>query len=91
MMTKYGKISQLEPGLVDRELFSLLIEISSIRSGKVICALEGYFVYGISRKDICTKYNVNPGYLSLKIREVQSISASVFRLLPFYFDKIMSS
>lgn len=89
-MTQYGKASRLEPGLVDRELFSLLIEISSIRSGKVICALEGYFVHGISRKDICAKHNVNPGYLSLKIREVQSISASVYRVLPFYFDRIIS-
>ncbi len=89
-MTKYGKISQLEPGSVDQELFTLLINISSIRSGKVICALEGYFVHGIARKVICEKYNVNRGYLSLKIREVQSISASVYQVLPFYIDKIVS-
>ncbi|EEY4091522.1 PapB/FocB family fimbrial expression transcriptional regulator [Escherichia coli] len=88
-MAKYKKISRLEPGSVDRELFSLLINISSIRSVKVICALEGYFVHGIARKIICEKYNVNPGYLSLKIREIQNISASVYQVLPFYIDKIV--
>ncbi|HDQ4244380.1 TPA: hypothetical protein P8656_004243 [Escherichia coli] len=90
-MTKYKKTSQLEPGSVDQELFSLLINISSIRSGKVICALEGYFVHGIARKIICEKYNVNPGYLSLKIREVQNISTRVYQILPFYIEKIIYS
>jgi hypothetical protein len=88
-MRRYEKTSQLEPGTVEQEHFSLLINISSIRSGKVIHALEDYFVNGVKRKIICEKYNVNPGYLSLKIREIQSVSSMVYRALPFYINRLV--
>ncbi|MDF8922320.1 PapB/FocB family fimbrial expression transcriptional regulator, partial [Escherichia coli] len=35
---------QLRPGKVDKKQFVLLIDVSSIRSYKVINALEDYFV-----------------------------------------------
>ncbi|WP_045438152.1 PapB/FocB family fimbrial expression transcriptional regulator [Citrobacter sp. S-77] len=88
-MVRYEKISKLEPGTVEQEHFSLLINISSIRSRKVIHALEDYFVNGVKRKIICERYNVNPGYLSLKIREIQSVSSMVYRALPFYIDRLV--
>ncbi|HGH3390201.1 TPA: PapB/FocB family fimbrial expression transcriptional regulator [Citrobacter freundii] len=88
-MIKYGKLSQLEPGRVEREHFLCLINISPIRSRKIIHALEEYFVNGVNRKVICEEYNVNPGYLSLKIREFQNISSMVYSALPFYIDRLV--
>ena len=89
-MSKLEKISRLEPGLVDKEHFSLLISISSIRSGKVIYALEDYFVNGGKRKAICERHNVNLGYFSLKIKEVQNINLIVYKTLPFYINSLMN-
>ncbi|EBI8251242.1 TPA: hypothetical protein PRY54_003931 [Escherichia coli] len=88
-MTRYESTNRLVPGSVNKELFFLLIKISNIRSGKVIYALEDYFVQGIARKVICSRHNVNPGYLSLKIRELQSVSATVYQILPFYIDRMV--
>nr|WP_242596767.1 adhesin biosynthesis transcription regulatory family protein [Escherichia coli] len=39
---------------------------------------------------MCEKYGVNPGYLSLKIRELQDLNSCIYNLLPFYIDKIAS-
>ena len=87
-MTRYGITSRLDPGTVEKEHFLLLIKISSIRSGKVIIALEEFFVNGVQRKIICDNYNVNPGYLSLKIREIQFLSSMIYKTLPFYINKL---
>ncbi|HGB1097147.1 TPA: PapB/FocB family fimbrial expression transcriptional regulator [Salmonella enterica subsp. enterica serovar Enteritidis] len=46
-----------------------MINISSIRSEKVIMSLYDYFVLGFTRNEICSKNGINPGYLSIKIRE----------------------
>ncbi|WP_322746186.1 PapB/FocB family fimbrial expression transcriptional regulator [Providencia rustigianii] len=55
-----------------------------MRSDKIINALNDYFVLGESRANVCEKYNVNQGYLSLKIRELQGLSAQVYNLFPYY-------
>ncbi|EEH8383190.1 hypothetical protein G3142_005248 [Salmonella enterica subsp. enterica serovar Montevideo] len=87
----YNPPYRLEPGRVDREHLAILIDISSIRSDKVILALCEYYANGEKRKVICEKYGVNPGYLSLKIRELQDLNSCIYNLLPFYIDKITSS
>ncbi|WNI84223.1 PapB/FocB family fimbrial expression transcriptional regulator [Citrobacter portucalensis] len=71
----------LFPGSVSKEQFYLLVDISSLRSNKVIKALHNYFVLGHSRNNVCEEFNVNPGYLSIKIKELQSLSR---KLLDFY-------
>ncbi|HCP5802217.1 TPA: adhesin biosynthesis transcription regulatory family protein [Escherichia coli] len=71
---------QLRPGKVDKKQFVLLIDISSIRSYKVINALEDYFVNGKNRKEICDNHKINQGYLSLKIRELQDISLRIYNI-----------
>ncbi|EEV8094880.1 TPA: hypothetical protein JLY04_004483 [Escherichia coli] len=86
----YNPPQRLEPGRVDKEHLTILIDISSIRSAKVILALYEYYSHGEKRKTICEKYGVNPGYLSLKIRELQDLNSCIYNLLPFYIDKIAS-
>lgn len=76
--------NSLFPGQVSDEQFCMLIDISPVRSDKVINALQEYFVNGIARSVICEKYNVNPGYLSIKIREIQSLSRKIIDIYPYY-------
>ncbi|MDM2845522.1 adhesin biosynthesis transcription regulatory family protein [Citrobacter sp. Cpo090] len=86
----YNPPYKLEPGRVDKEHLDILIDISPIRSGKIIIALSEYYINGMKRRVICEKYGVNPGYLSLKIREVQDLNCRIYKLLPFYIDKMTS-
>lgn len=86
----YNPPHRLKPGKVDKEHFTILIDISSIRSDKIIIALGEYYVHGEKRKVVCEKHGVNQGYFSLKIRELQDLNTSIYNLLPFYIDKIVS-
>lgn len=52
---------RLNPGRIEKEHLSLLIDISTIRSEKIINALYDYFISGNTRTNICEKYKVNPG------------------------------
>ncbi|EBW2193852.1 hypothetical protein CSU57_05870 [Salmonella enterica subsp. enterica serovar Infantis] len=74
----------LFPGQVSNDQFFLLIDISPVRSDKVINALQEYFVSGEKRKVICEKYQVNPGYLSIKIREIQILSRRILEMYPYF-------
>ncbi|ENW8698179.1 TPA: hypothetical protein J4Z76_001319 [Escherichia coli] len=67
----------LRPGEVDKKLFHLLIDISSVRSEHVIRALEAFFVMGHERRLICDEGNISPGYLSVKIRELRALSQKI--------------
>lgn len=80
----YSCAHRLNPGSIDKEHLRLLIDISKIRSDKVSNALADYFVLGESRTDVCEKYNVNQGYLSLKIRELQVLSEKIYKVFPYY-------
>lgn len=81
-----NKENTLSPGQVSNEQFRMLIDISSVRSDKVINALQAYFVNGIARNTICEEYHVNPGYLSIKIREIQSLSRKIIDIYPYYIQ-----
>lgn len=74
----------LKPGNISYEHFKYLIELSNIHSMKIIQSLEDYFVRGIERRVICEANNVSPGYLSVKIRQLQDISRLVILMYPFY-------
>lgn len=78
----------LLPGQVSNEQFCLLIDISPVRSGKVINALQEYFVKGEKRNIICEKYQVNPGYLSIKIREIQTLSRRILDVYPYFCQQM---
>ncbi|MBW5276049.1 adhesin biosynthesis transcription regulatory family protein [Citrobacter sp. On28M] len=77
----------LYTGLVSEEHFSLLIEISTIRSDKIIKALSEYFVDGESRVNVCDKHNVSQSSMSIKIKDLQRLSKLVYELQPFYGDE----
>lgn len=74
----------LSPGMVSNEHFRRLIDISAVRSDKVINALQEYFVNGTARNIICEKHNVSPGYLSIKIREMQFLSRRILDIYPYF-------
>jgi hypothetical protein len=87
-MTENAQITHqwnvLIPGNVPAEMFYALIDISAIRSEKVIYALKSFFVDGKERGAICESLNVNAGYLSIKIRELQTLTKKIMGLYPFY-------
>ena len=70
-------IQTLYPGDVEKELFWFIIDISSIRSDKMIHALHDHLVEGYTRSEVCKRYHVNPGYLSVKIKETQGLYEKV--------------
>ncbi|ENA0611186.1 hypothetical protein ABFP30_002930 [Enterobacter bugandensis] len=77
-------LARLEKGEVHLKHFILLIEISSIRSEKIINALKDYYVKGEDKVFVCQKHMVGLGYLSLKIKELQLLSKKVFEIYPYY-------
>lgn len=81
---RYGGLNS---GDVCEDAFWLLIEISTIRSEKLIKALYDYLVVGSSRKFICEIYDVNNGYFSVTLRRIQRINQLVSKLTPFYINK----
>lgn len=78
----------LKPGTVSEDMFHILIDISAIRSEKVICALRYFFVDGKIRKEICEEFGVNPGYLSTKIKELQLLMGKIISIYPHYNHSI---
>ncbi|MDQ4429047.1 PapB/FocB family fimbrial expression transcriptional regulator [Yokenella regensburgei] len=78
----------LRPGEVSDEMFYSLIDLSSIRSEKVVNALRDHFVESKRRVDVCSKYNVNPGYLSIKIKELQGINSKAINYYQHYNQKM---
>ncbi|EAS0629950.1 hypothetical protein RLQ39_005022 [Salmonella enterica] len=80
----------LSPGSVPAEQFYLLIDISPLRSNKVIKALHNYFVLGHTRSDVCEEFQVNPGYLSIKIKEIQLLCRKLLDMYPYFISPWLS-
>ncbi|EET4711919.1 TPA: transcriptional regulator [Escherichia coli O156:H25] len=71
-------------GNLDEEHFRILIDLSPIRSEKVMLALRDYLVHGHSRKDICERYDLNNAYLSISISRITRISRLIYSAIPYY-------
>ncbi|WP_280174214.1 PapB/FocB family fimbrial expression transcriptional regulator [Escherichia coli] len=69
---------------MDEEHFRILIDLSPIRSEKVMLALRDYLVHGHSRKDICERYDLNNAYLSISISRITRISRLIYSAIPYY-------
>lgn len=69
-----------------RICFFLKIELSSLRSEKVICALRDFLVLGYTRKESCEKHDVSYGYFSKSLKRVNKINCVVANLVNHYFD-----
>lgn len=74
----------LVSGFISEEQFWLLVNASSMRSDKVVNALFDYLVNGISRKDSCTRHNVNSGHFSIGLGRLQQLSHTAAKLSGFY-------
>ncbi|EEW5974068.1 PapB/FocB family fimbrial expression transcriptional regulator [Escherichia coli] len=66
-------IKVLCPGYIEKDLFWFIIDVSPIRSKKMICALHDHLVEGHTRSEVCNRYDVNQGYLSVKIKEIHRL------------------
>ncbi|ECV2308151.1 hypothetical protein DTR82_24480 [Salmonella enterica subsp. enterica serovar Javiana] len=80
---------RLRPGEISEQMFDILIDISQIRSEKCIDALRGHFVEMKTRSEVCDIFNVNKGYLSVKINELQSLLVKIINFYPHYAQSIL--
>ncbi|WP_434598727.1 adhesin biosynthesis transcription regulatory family protein (plasmid) [Pseudomonas sp. R4-76] len=77
----------LVPGQVDPEHLRRLIGLTGITGEKVIEALFSYFVDGEKQIDIARKYGLGQPFLSRKIGDIDTLSADVREIAPFYLPK----
>ncbi len=83
-MLSKGQSTFFMPGEMPEEQFWLLVEISPIHSERMIQALRDFLVMGYSRKEICERYNISPGYFSGALRRFQHVHLTVIQLFPYY-------
>ncbi|HED0168020.1 TPA: adhesin biosynthesis transcription regulatory family protein [Salmonella enterica subsp. enterica serovar Mississippi] len=74
----------LIPGEIAEEHFWLLIEISPIHSEKIIGALKDFLVTGYSRKEVCERHGISPGYFSGALGRFRHVSLTISQLIPYY-------
>lgn len=81
----------LTPGKVSESLFWLLVELSPLRSEKVILALKGFLVLGYTRREVCDEYKVSYGYFSVALRRIRHVSDVIGELVrnhDYFFNDI---
>ncbi|MGT9631022.1 PapB/FocB family fimbrial expression transcriptional regulator [Escherichia coli] len=49
-----------------------------------MCALEDFFVHGMTRKDACDKHKVAQGYFSISMRKFIKVNNTVSHLTRYY-------
>lgn len=78
---------EMIPGQVDPVYFRLLVSVSVQRSQALVDALEGVLVRGLPRKEVCGRYGVSPGNLSVKLARLQVVSQTIARMYPCQYDR----
>lgn len=78
------KQGALVPGKITEDQFCLLMEMSSIRSEKVIQALREYLINGKSRVAVCEYYKLGSGHFSLSLDRLQRLSYIASQLSCYY-------
>lgn len=73
-----------QSSLISEEEFWCLIELSSVRSNKVINALHDYLVLNHSRSACCDKYGVSNGYFGSCIARFEHVIQVVNELFTHY-------
>lgn len=71
----------LIPGKVPEDFFWALIELSPLRSEKVVRALRDFLVMGYTRKEACERYSVSYGYFSVALKRIRHIDDIVCQLV----------
>ncbi|EAX4341532.1 hypothetical protein A0P73_22765, partial [Salmonella enterica] len=51
---------------------------------------HNYFVLGHTRSDVCEEFQVNPGYLSIKIKEIQLLCRKLLDMYPYFISPWLS-
>ncbi|CAD5758943.1 major pilu subunit operon regulatory protein PapB [Escherichia coli] len=74
----------LIPGKVDEEQFLILVEMSSLRSEKMVEALLEHLVHGKSRVSVCEKYAVESRYFSTSLNRLQRLSYFAAQIAGYY-------
>lgn len=77
-------LGYLHPEKIKAEHFGLLVGISSIYSERILLALELYLVRGQSYQQTCAAAEISQRQLSVKLRQLQDVSATVIRPFQFY-------
>ena len=73
----------LIPGKVPEDFFWALIELSPLRSEKVVRALRDFLVLGYVRKEVCEKYGVSYGYFSVALKRIRHTDDIVCQLVKY--------
>ena len=74
----------LKPGEVSEPLFWWLIELSPLRSEKMVCALRDFLVMGYSRREVCERYKVSYSYFSVVLKRIIYIDRVICELMYYY-------
>lgn len=74
----------LPSGNMSGDEFWFLIELTPIRSDKIIRALHDYFVLNHPRSHCCDKYGVSNGYFGVCISRLEHVIQVVKALLNYY-------
>ncbi|EDS7167656.1 hypothetical protein R991_004030 [Salmonella enterica] len=79
-----GEPGYLVKGMVHARYFRLLVELSSIRSSRGICALEEYLVKGRDLKEVCNEHGISPSHFTGSLRKLQEVNHKVIEVLLYY-------
>ncbi len=74
----------LIPGKVSEDFFWTLVELSPLRSEKVVRALRDFLVQGYTRKEVCEKYGVSYGYFSVALKRIRHVNNIICQLMHSY-------
>ncbi len=74
----------LVPSQVHDKHFWMLIEMSSIRSRKVIHALRDYLVKGFTRIESCERHKVSVSYFSLSMKKMSYMNNIAAKISVYY-------
>ncbi|EFB8334500.1 PapB/FocB family fimbrial expression transcriptional regulator [Escherichia coli] len=77
----------LIPGKVPEDFFWALIELSPLRSEKVVRALRDFLVLGYTRKEACEKYGVSYGYFSVALKRIRHVNNIIYQLMHSYISE----
>lgn len=76
----------LPPASFCDEHFWLLMELSGIRSDKIMLSLREYLVEGFSRKEICDRNGISSSYFAICLNKISYINNISAGLSKYYND-----
>ncbi len=80
---RYGS---LDINNISNEHFWLLIELSAIRSNKIIMSLRDYLVDGFSKQEACDRNDVSQSYFSISLKKILYIH-NISSLISKFYNK----